>query len=212
MFTHLSLYTISNSPIQVQLYVDNVFVAATVANQPREQAVGDQCGGFSQHGFVFNLQQQQGPFFQPGVHTVQVFAVNVPSGANSELSGSPRTVAVARSAPFFPPPNINRLPIGFLDTATRSFASGWACDPDFPSQPLQVHIYANGVFIGATTANLAREAAVGTQCGGNTNAGWTFSFPPAVQASLSRGGSIQAYAINIPTGTNSELSGSPMQV
>jgi hypothetical protein len=35
-------------------------------------------------------------------------------------------------------------PIGYLDSATASSISGWACDQDAPSQSIDVHIYFDG--------------------------------------------------------------------
>jgi hypothetical protein len=96
-------------------------------------------------------------------------------------------------------------PKGNFDYAGCDVFSGWSCDADSYSTALSIHFYADGLagggtFVGSTTANLARESAVGSQCGGNVNHG--FSFP--VPASLMDGKphTIYAYAINTPSGNN----------
>jgi hypothetical protein len=58
-------------------------------------------------------------------------------------------------------------PRGFLDGIDGAgCASGWACDPDTPSLPIEVDFKIWGWKLAATTANLASEAVVNGQCGG----------------------------------------------
>jgi hypothetical protein len=71
-----------------------------------------------------------------------------------------------------------------------------------------VHFYMDGAagigkFIGSTTANLTRETAVGTACGGNSSHGFSFAMPTIAKDGKSH--TIYAYAINTPTGTNPAL-------
>jgi len=106
-------------------------------------------------------------------------------------------------------------PKGFHDSSTCSVINGWTCDPDNYNLPLSVHFYEGPgftTFVGATTANVTREAAVGAECGGNSAHGFNFT-PPA---SLFDGNqhAIYAYPINIdasgnPTGNNPPLGGTP---
>lgn len=111
-----------------------------------------------------------------------------------------------------PSPSVapTRQPIGFLDGINTTGVWGWACDPDNFGTALQVHFYDGSKFIGYTTANQTREVGVGNACGGNRNHGYVYNFP----ASLKDGQvhNIYAYAINIPTGTNPLLLGSPKSI
>jgi|GEM_PF-6582267 len=109
----------------------------------------------------------------------------------------------------------DQLPVGFFDAADCSSLVGWACDPDDYAAALQVYFYADGPagtgsFVGATTANLAREAAVGNLCGGYSAHG--FSFP--VPASLFNGNSraIYAYAIDTAPNNSSLIAGGPKAI
>lgn len=98
-------------------------------------------------------------------------------------------------------------PIGYFDGADCSYGfSGWACDADNYVQPLAVHFYADGQagsggkFVGAVTANLTREKAVGNLCGGNASHGFSFDTPAGLKDGKKH--TIYAYAINIPQGVN----------
>ena len=81
--------------IDVHFYKDGpagtgTFIGSTTANQPREQAVGAECGGYTNHGFVFNTPAS----VKDGLsHTIYAYAINIPSGPNPQLSGSPKTLA-----------------------------------------------------------------------------------------------------------------------
>jgi hypothetical protein len=59
---------------------------------------------------------------------------------------------------------------GWVDgiNSTTGVISGWACDQFNPSNPVGIHIYANDVYVTATTANLPSESAVNTICKGGT--------------------------------------------
>lgn len=100
------------------------------------------------------------------------------------------------------------LPIGYHEGATSVKTWGWACDPDQPNQAVYIHFYSefNGQrrFIGAVAANLPREAAVASRCGGTANHGFEFIFP----SDMYNNGTykIFAYAINIDR--NGQLAGS----
>jgi len=103
----------------------------------------------------------------------------------------------------------NYQPKGYLDGADCNNISGWACDANDYSAALEIHFYADapagqgGVFIGSATANIAREAAVGMQCGGNAKHGFSFSTPSTIKNGQNH--KIYAYAINTPTGANPAL-------
>ncbi len=109
----------------------------------------------------------------------------------------------------------DRPSVGFFDVADCSSLAGWACDPDDYAAALQVHFYADGpagtgTFVGATTANLAREAAVGDLCGSRNNHGYVFSTPASLKDG--RKHTIYVHAINAPPGNNPQLTDSPKTI
>jgi hypothetical protein len=93
----------------------------------------------------------------------------------------------------------NQAPTGYFDYAKCDNFAGWACDADDYSKTLEVHFYydgpvGSGKFAGSVTANAAREAAVGNECGGNTAHG--FKMPPPDFLKDGQSHTIYAYAIN----------------
>lgn len=105
------------------------------------------------------------------------------------------------------------IPKGHLDSGScNAPLKGWTCDPDNYSQPLQVHFYeeqggnAFAKFLGASTANVAREPAVAAQCGGNNLHGFSYNLPASMKDGAAH--KIHAFAINIgPVNSNPQLSG-----
>lgn len=105
----------------------------------------------------------------------------------------------------------NQIPKGYLDMTDCNYIGGWACDADNYATALSVHFYADGpagsgTFVGATTANIAREAGVANACGGYANHGYQIATPAALKDGKSH--VIYAYAINTPSGTNPLLTNS----
>jgi hypothetical protein len=102
-------------------------------------------------------------------------------------------------------------PTGWLENASCDAVVGWACDRDDFSRPIDVHVYADGVFVGASTASLGREPGVAAACGGAAAHGYRVGVPPSLRDGRAR--SIVAYAINIGRGTgNPALAGSGVSI
>ncbi len=106
-------------------------------------------------------------------------------------------------------------PIGTFDLANCSLIEGWTCDADDYNATLNVHLYkdgpyGSGIFIASTSANITREPAVGSSCGGNPNHGFSYVTPPSLMDSQPH--TIYAYGIDIPSGTNSILNGNPKTI
>jgi len=106
------------------------------------------------------------------------------------------------------------LPIGTFDSVSCQLIQGWACDPDDYNQALAIHVYIDGpaggggTLLTTTTANVPREAAVASACGGNANHGFSVAVPTGIFQTGNR--PIYVYAINIGSGsTNPQLSSSP---
>jgi|GEM_PF-6128469 len=86
---------------------------------------------------------------------------------------------------------------GYLDPspAGSCIANGWACDPDDFSSSVMIHLYEGDNFLGTTVANLAREAAVGEQCGGNCYRGFQVQLylPPGEHTIVAKGQELDAF-------------------
>lgn len=78
--------------------------------------------------------------------------------------------------------------LGNHDSATCLEITGWACMSEKPTTPIDVHFYKGksyyegGTIIGAATANLVREQAVGNLCGGNSTHGFRYVVPAGALA------------------------------
>lgn len=95
-----------NQALRVDFYANGpagtgTFIGNTIANIAREQAVADQCGGNSNHGFVFNTPES----LKDGInHLIYAYGINIGSGNNTLLSSSPRTI---NCVPPTPPCELN---------------------------------------------------------------------------------------------------------
>ena len=168
----------SEQPIDVHVYVAGTALPIT-ANLPRAD-IGAAYGKGANHGFDTE-------FTVPGgTHQLCVYAIDATGGPNPAIAC--RTVTVT-----------NRMPIGTIEgvtTTTDSITlSGWTLDPD-TTNPIGVHIYLDGRFATATTANLPR-ADVGAAFGKGPNHGYTLTFPATNGTH-----SVCAYAIDATGGPN----------
>ncbi len=103
-------------------------------------------------------------------------------------------------------------PKGVHDGVSCTSILGWTCDQEDYNITVAVHVYERLQSGGATTfiasgnANVAREPAVGAQCGGNVNHGFNIPFPDSsINGEIKN---IYTYAIN-PDGGNPLLTNSP---
>jgi PKD repeat protein len=103
--------------------------------------------------------------------------------------------------------------IGALDGVDPFGAFGWTCNKNDFAAALTIHIYldapagARGRLVGTTVATMAREPAVGAQCGGNPNHGYYFAFPASVRDGQAH--AVYAYGV---FGGGVLLGGSPRDV
>src|SRR6478736_6970316 len=168
----------TTEPIAVHVYVDGVGRAVT-ADLPRPD-VGAAFGKGSAHGFAVTIPATGGS------HSVCVYAINTPAGANATLGC--RTVAVG--AP----------PVGSLEavtaTASSVTVSGWALDPD-TSDSIQVHVYVDGTGT-AVRADRNRPDVAGF--GRGTAHGYSVTLPAAAGTRT-----VCAYAMNVPSGPATAL-------
>lgn len=226
--TGTSFATGDTIPVQGAIYSFNCFntpnyvdVTVYIANSANTQKVSgdytyswrwqncagnENCGyGTNTSSFGFNVPQNLAPGnYNIIIHTMDAWRDN-PQWANysDEYYQIPITIGSS--------------PKGTHDTASCTVAEGWTCDADNYNEALRVDLYdgpyagSGANLLGNTTANVTRESAVGAQCGGNVNHGFSFTIPNSIKDGQNH--SIYAYAINASTtGSNILLSGSPKTV
>lgn len=114
-------------------------------------------------------------------------------------------VAVTNSAPSK----------GALTNATCAVISGWSCDEDDYTVPLDVLIYDGnvgyGTQIGTVKADIA-DAVIAAECGGNAAHAFSFSVPDTLKDGKAH--QIYAYGMNTPPSYegNTQLIGSPKRL
>lgn len=130
----------TKNAIQVHFWVDGKkAIAALTANGVRDDVAAKYPGFGSSHGFNAMIPVPQ------GTHSVCAHAINVGAGVNRQLGC--RTVTV-RTNPF-----------GALDSVVAKVGNasirGWAIDPNRLA-PIDVHVYVDGKFFTALTADDTR--------------------------------------------------------
>ena len=134
----------SATPLTVHIYVNGRWGGEVRADVPRPDLGGAFPVSGPNHGFTATLD------LGVGTHQVCAYAINPIAGGRSPEVGC-RTVTVAESAAD---------PQGNLETATVTGGEltlgGWVIDPDVPTIPLVAHVYIDGQWGGALTADVAR--------------------------------------------------------
>ncbi len=134
------------------------------------------------------------------VHTRSFLIVGSLSDVVTSMSRLHRILQTGKA----PPPAPAGHPIGYHESAT----TGWACDGDDASRPLDIHFYADapasagGKFVGSAVADRVRSDVTGV-CNGTTAHG--FSFDPPSFLKDGKAHTIFAYAINIGQGAVNPL-------
>jgi hypothetical protein len=128
----------ATSPVGVHVYVDGAFAGQATASGSRPDLAGIYPWVGPTHGYAVDVPAA------PGAHTVCSYGINVGSGTNSLLGC--KSIVVPDRAPF-----------GSFDRATRVASgavrvTGWVMDPDLV-YPIDVHVYVNGVFAAALSAD-----------------------------------------------------------
>ncbi len=182
------------NPINVHIYIDGVPTANITANLPRPDLVKSKKIPDPNHGFDYQLPAD----LSIGKHIIDIYAINIPEGKNPKLPGSPKRINT-----------INYLPTGRFESADSIHATGWAYDKNAGVNPINVHIYIDGVPTANITANLPMPDLVKSKKIPDPNHGFDYQLP----ADLSIGKHIiDIYAINIPEGKNRRLPGSPKRI
>jgi SpoIID/LytB domain protein len=175
----------TNDAIAVHVYVDGVFTAARDAGDPRSDIAAAYPGYGSGHGFNIPVT------LTPGPHSICTYVLNVGPGQN-QLLGC-RFVTVPTGNPVGVIDTIGVGPDGALALA------GWAFDPD-SAAPISVHVYVDGAFAGAATADGARPDIATAFPGYGAAHGYSIGLTttPGVH-------SVCLYGINVGAGVNSLL-------
>jgi hypothetical protein len=100
------------------------------------------------------------------------------------------------------PPPVN--PFGSVDSTSSAFGqsriTGWAIDPDVPTQGVVVHVYSDGRFLGGGGASLSRPDIGSAFPNAGSNHGFDLTFPDTTGTH-----NVCAFALNVGAGTNSLL-------
>ncbi|PFG34318.1 S8 family peptidase [Sanguibacter antarcticus] len=185
----------TTSPITVHVYIDGKAVKAVSADGNRPDVDAAYKRGAA-HGYSVTLPTTA------GTHKVCVYAINATPGSNPLLAC--RTVTVK-----------NATPIGVIDAATATTTTvdvrtaspapeeavdaiavrGWALDND-TTAPLSVHVYLDGKFVTATTADGNRPDVDAAYKRGAAH-GYSVTLPTTAGTHK-----VCVYAINATPGTN----------
>jgi hypothetical protein len=167
------------SAVSVHVYVDGRWGAAVTANGSRPDVGAAFPGAGNAHGWSWSASAT------PGEHSVCVYAIDAQDSARNTPLGC-RTVAVQITPPVG---NWEGLTAPYGTTLS---AWGWAMDPDARTTPVSVHVYVDGAWGGAATADRDRPD-VGAAFPGSGNAhGWSYT------QSVARGShSVCVYAIDV---------------
>jgi hypothetical protein len=175
------------APVAIHVYVDGRWGGAFTANVARPD-VGRAFPGYGDnHGFNASLSASPGP------RQVCVYAINVGAGSTNPLLGC-RTVTVLSGVPFG-----NLESVSAVTGGVR--IRGWTIDPD-TTAPVAIHVYVDGRWGGAFTANVARPDVGRAFPGYGDNHGFNASL------SASPGPrQVCVYAINVGAGSTNPLLG-----
>ncbi len=173
-------------PVKVHVYVDGKVAREGEARLNRPDIGARYPAYGSAHGY--DIEVPAGA----GAHQVCVYVLNDTPGHNPMIGCKAATVRGGN-------------PFGSLDAVTAGPSAvrirGWAIDPD-TADAVEIHVYAGGRYLGATTANKARTDVAARNPGYGPAHGFEASFPLA-------GGfhDVCVYAINKATGTTNPLVG-----
>ena len=173
-------------PIDVHVYVDGAWGGAVRADAVRDDVARAYPGTGNRHGFSASLP------VAPGAHEVCVYAINVGLGSVNTRLGCGRVL-------------VGRPPIGDINGVSVAGlvgrVSGWAIDPD-TSAPIDVHLYVDGRWGGAVTADASRPDVGRAYPASGDNHGFVAPVPLRPGANQ-----ICAYAINVAGGGTNPLLG-----
>jgi hypothetical protein len=171
--------------IPIHVYVDGVARAAITADASRPDVAAAHPGYGPDHGFdVADLQLAN------GAHRICAYAINQGPGGNTALGC--RTVTT-NANPRGSVDNFVEMPGGLR-------VSGWAFDPN-SADPVNVHVYIDGVFRQALTTGLGRPDVESAVPGAGPNTGYDGS----TIATALGAHQVCVYGLNVGNGGNQKL-------
>ncbi len=136
------------------------------------------------------------------------------SGSTPPSEDEPETGDGGGSGGGNPSTPVSYVPKGYLDLVDEGCMSikGWACDLDSPNQALTVVLYDGSETnqVGSATANSSREEGVASQCGGNSQHGYTIDLPASVRDGKQHNFIVKAFGVG--NGGNATLTNSPKTI
>jgi glycosyltransferase involved in cell wall biosynthesis len=184
-----------NEPISIELRVNGVPVAETLANQFRPDLVGAGIGnGF--HGFRLPIPTSLGESSIVGVD------VCIP-GHEGVLTGGSLQVDLSAFRPVTP--SVSELFSWNLDRIEDECLEGWIWDQRFPNRPVSLELRVNGNPVAHTLANIFRPDLVKAGVGNGYH-----GFRLRIPASLTKSPTCQI-KIGIP-GYPGELAGGSLRI
>jgi hypothetical protein len=168
--------------LTVHTYIDGVGSVGT-ASVARADIAAAYPGYGAAHGIDRTYE------LSPGVHQICAYAINVGAGTNALLGC--QQVTTTSSSPY-----------GGTDSSAEAGAvhvRGWTIDPD-TTDPLDVHVYVDGVGAAITRADVVRPDVAAAYPGSGSAHGIDVRIP------LARGAhQVCSYAINVGPGANTLL-------
>jgi hypothetical protein len=132
-------------PVAVHVYVDGQVTTWLTGDQSRPDVGAVYPGAGDAHGFSGSVAAS------PGAHRVCVYAINTGTGSvNPEIGCTVVNVPAAVHAP------VGAWDITLLSGSALT-VNGWVVDPDAPTTSGQVHVYVDGKFATAATADVTRN-------------------------------------------------------
>jgi len=149
---------------------DSQFLGAVPAANYREQAVGNLCGGNSEHGFNGNLDYPAS-LIDGKKHAVHLYFIRS-DGSNFELPNSPQYVQFGNPPPPPPTPLIQsgcNLTNPGPDWVATSWRTDYSCSP--PSAPLS-GTRMTYQYLGTQSPYIYKSGSQVVTCSSNVPAGW----------------------------------------
>ena len=172
----------TDSPIQVDLWLDNHYLMSVSARGAKPDSVP----AHAKHGFTATFKAGV------GTHTVCAYGINVDFG-----SGNPKLACRTFT--------VTGNPFGNFESVTTGpgevFVSGWAIDPD-STAPINVDVWVDGAFTAKLTANVPRPDVASAYPGYGPNHGFNGAVP--VPAGTHE---VCVYALNTGPGTSNKSLG-----
>ncbi|MFJ3382303.1 hypothetical protein ACIPJ2_18040 [Curtobacterium sp. NPDC090217] len=174
---------LSAGATSVHVYVDNVPTPVVAkSSRPDVQRAYPSYG--AAHGFDTSVVAS------PGTHKVCVYALSIDTFRNTTLGCS--TVSVTQASPYGSVDQSRAVPGGIA-------VSGWAIDPDKPTQSIAVHAYVDSqVTVLSAKASRADVARVHPEAGAAHGFSATLSTTPGTHK-------VCLYGINVGAGANKLL-------